>query len=488
VAQARAKAPADDKGFLYEKIAATLAQQIQTGNLRPGDRCPSVRQVCKQFEVSLSTAVQALALLEARGLIEARPQSGFYIKARLERGFVLDSAPKARVAVGHVETSELINEVVAAARGAGAVPLGAATVGTDLLPGAALYKGMLQAARDLGPEGHMYEMPPGNEDLRRQIARRAMVYGCEVTASDVVITTGSMEAINLCMRAVTRPGDTVAIESPMFYGILEMLAAMGLKTAEIPAHPVTGIDLACLAQTLRSRRIAACLVVSNFSNPMGCKMPDEAKKELVELLDGAGVPLIEDDIYGDLQHDGRRPLAAKAYDGSGNVLLCSSFSKTLSPGLRVGWVLPGRYYRQIERLKFVSTIATATIPQAAVAHFLERGGYDRHLRRLRAALCTRLHQYSDAVQRHFPAGTRISQPQGGFVLWVQMPPEVDALRLYERARERGISIIPGPAFSADPDRYKSCIRLSCGGAYNRIMDNALKTLGAEARALAAGAP
>lgn len=479
-------ANAQSDRFLYEQIAASLSEQILSGNLRPGEKCPSVRQICRQFGVSLSTSVQALALLEARGLVEARPQSGFYVKSRLEQSFLLGEAPakkRPQVSIGNVESTPLINDVVAAVRDAKALPLGAATVAADVLPGAGLRRSMIAALRELGDDALGYEMPPGNHELRRQIARRALAAGVNIKADDVIITTGSMEALNISLRAVTRPGDTVAIESPMFYGILEMLCAMDLKTAEIPAHPVTGMDLECLEKTIKTRKIAACLAIPNFNNPLGSKMPDAAKKDLVAMLAREGVPLIEDDIYGDLQHDGERPVAAKAFDRKGEVLLCASFSKTLSPGVRIGWVLPGKHYTRVEKLKFVNTIATATVPQAAVAIFLKQGGYERHLRKLRTALCTRIQQYSMAIQAAFPDGTRISQPTGGFVLWVQMPPEVDALKLYHRARAKGIGIIPGPAFSSDMAKFTDCIRLSCGGSFDHAMAKGIKTLGDEARIL-----
>ncbi len=470
-------------GFLYEKVAAELTGQIRRGTLRPGDRVPSVRQVRQQYDVSLSTAVQALSLLERRGLVEARPQSGFYVLAQLAEEFVLseqETGAAASAKPNHVMTCELIGEVVAAARDPKSLPLGAATIGADLLPGSQLYRAMNWAMRELGADGLMYEMPPGNAELRRQIARLGAAAGLRVGPEAIVITSGSMEALSLSLRSVTRPGDVVAIDSPIFYGILELVAALGLKTAEIPVHPVTGMDLTHLRDVMNKRRIAAVLSIPNFNNPLGSKMPDTAKEELVAMLAKADVPLIEDDIYGDLQHDGLRPLAAKAFDKKGLVLHCSSYSKTISPGIRVGWVMPGRFQAAVERLKFVNTIASATVAQAAIAHFLERGGYERHLKRLRPELSTRIQLYALAIQKYFPAGTKVSCPTGGFVLWVQMPPGCDARKLYERARAHGIGVIPGPAFSSEVGNFATCLRLSCGAPLNKVIDAALKKLGHEA--------
>lgn len=469
--------------FLYETVAADIESAIKNGEFLPGERAPSVREVTKGFKVSLQTALQALTLLERRGLVEARPQSGFYVTAQNTAALPASDqeadgrAGKASI----VETGPLINEVVAAARDYHLSPLGAASLASDLLPGVAIAKSVSWAMRTHGADILAYAMPPGNEDLRRQVARRALSYGVRARAENVVVTTGSMEAISLALRVTARPGAAVAIESPMFYGIVELLRALDLKAVEIPAHPETGMDIAVLERAVKSRKIAAVLAIPNFNNPLGSRMPDAAKQQLVEILAREEIPLIEDDIYGDLQHDGERPIVAKAFDKKGLVLLCSSFSKTISPGLRVGWIMAGRFQADIERMQFATTIAPATLPQAAVAHFLEQGGYDRFLRQLRGKLRTRLCQYQHAIQKHFPEGTRVSRPEGGFVLWVQMPPGVDATEVYRAARARGVSVIPGPAFSSGLDRFRDCLRISCGSALTGVMDNALAILGEEAR-------
>jgi DNA-binding transcriptional MocR family regulator len=464
--------------FLYETVAAALEERIGSGELRPGERTPSVRKVCSNYQVSLATAVQALSLLERRGLVEARPQSGFYVTASATAAPPEPECLKARAAV--VETGSLINEVVASARDHSLAPLGAATIAGDLLPGAQIYRSVAHAMRTLGADGHGYEIPPGNEDLRRQIAKRMAATGVKTRAGEVVITTGSMEAISLALRVVAKAGDSVAIESPMFYGIVELLCSLGLKAVEIPVDPHTGMDLGALERTLKARRLAAVLAIPNFNNPAGSLMPDAHKKKLVELLAREGVPLIEDDIYGDIAHDGSRPTPAKAFDKTGQVLYCASFSKTLSPGLRVGWIVPGRFQEAIERVKFATTIATSTLPQAAVAHYLEQGGYDRHLRRLRGQIKTRVAQYRQAIARLFPPGTRVSDPKGGFVLWVQFPDGVDATRVYRAARARGVSVVPGPSFACGFDRFASYMRISCGSALTPSMEKALAILGEEA--------
>jgi DNA-binding transcriptional MocR family regulator len=285
-----------------------------------------------------------------------------------------------------------------------------------------------------------------------------------------------MEALHLCLRAVAVAGDTIAVESPSYYGILQLIESLGMRVLEIPGNPGTGLDLDFLETSLRQHRVKACLAVPTFSNPLGALMPDDAKKSLVRMLAQREIPLIEDDIYGDLFFGEVRPRPAKAFDRDGLVMLCSSFSKTIAPGYRVGYTAPGRFRERVERLKFAQTVATSTLPQMAVADFLDTGGYERHLRRLRHALADQVGRVSDAIAVSCPPGTRVSRPRGGFVLWVELPPGKSALELHTRALERGISIAPGPIFSAK-QRFSNCIRVSCGFPWSDVLERSIQTLG-----------
>jgi DNA-binding transcriptional MocR family regulator len=212
------------------------------------------------------------------------------------------------------------------------------------------------------------------------------------------------------------------------------------------------------------------------SNPLGSVMPDENKERLVKLLARHGVPLIEDDAYGELVFESPRPRPARAWDHDGRVLLCGSISKTLAPGYRIGWVAPGLYRERVERLKFSATLATPTLTQMAVAEFFASGGYDRHLRRLRGTLQHQVQRMREAIGEHFPPGTRVSDPQGGFVLWVELPSGCDGMELQARALEKRIAIAPGPIFSVRT-RFESCLRISCGIPWNDTLASAVRTLG-----------
>jgi DNA-binding transcriptional MocR family regulator len=314
-----------------------------------------------------------------------------------------------------------------------------------------------------------------------------MEAGYSVTADEIVITSGAKEAVYLSICAVTKPGDTVAIESPAYYALLEVLASLGLQAVEIATHPRLGINLDELAMVLQRQPIAALVLVSNFSNPTGACMTDEAKQQLVDLLERHRLPLVEDDVYGELVFEGHRPKAIKAFDRSGLILYCSSYSKTLSPGLRVGWSIAGRYQNEIELLKLVVNQATATAPQLTIAAFVEGGGFDRHLRHVRRMYHHQMAAMMEAVTRHFPSDTRFTRPTGGHVLWLQLPHNVDAMELYVRASSFGIRIAPGPMFSPSGG-YQNFIRLNTGFPWSEQTDDQVRVLGELVGQLAHASP
>jgi DNA-binding transcriptional MocR family regulator len=463
-------------------VADKLEKLICAGTLRSGERIPSVRRTCAQHGVSLTTAVQAYLLLENRGLIEARPKSGFFVRSQF-RNLVQEPQP---TRPGHlaspVTVGSLQSRIFDAARLPAVVPLGAAYPGAANLPVAKLSRIMSVVARAAGAAGINYDLPPGSEKLRREIARRSLDRGLNLSPDEIITTCGGTEALALCLRAVTRPGDAVAVESPTYFGVLQQIEELGLKALEIPMHPRDGMNLDALDHALKKRRIAACLAVPNFNNPLGSLMPDENKRRLVEILARRDVPLIEDDINGSLQHHGNRPRVAQSYDQHGRVLLCGSFSKTIAPGYRVGWIMPGRYYDKVKALKTTSTLATASLPQLAIAEFMANGGYDHHLRSLREKFAAQIGQMSRAVADAFPADIKLTRPAGGFVLWVELPEKVSALKLHDLALAEKISIAPGPMFSATQG-FQNFIRLNCGHPWSPQVERAVGVLGRLVRRL-----
>jgi DNA-binding transcriptional MocR family regulator len=462
---------------LYLAIAETLERQIRSGVLRVGDKVSSIRALRQQLGVSAGTALQAYFWLENRGCIEARPRSGFYVRVPFADLSPEPTYEQIKPVPKGVGLTRVISEILqAVANPHHIVALAAASPAAELLPNWKLNKLLAGVVRNLPLHSASYSFPPGVEELRRQIARRSLQLGCNFSPRDIVVTCGAMEALNLALRAVVKSGEVVAVESPTFFSILQMIESLGMKAVEIPTHPRTGMDLNILEHSIRKHRVGACIAMTNCHNPLGYILSDDLKKQLVELVSKYDVALIEDDVYGDLAFQDRRPRTAKGYDRKGLVLLCSSFSKVLAPGYRIGWLHAGSYRTTVEQLKFINTVASPSLQQIVVAKFLESGGYERHVRRLRRTFAEQLHMFSRAIAKYFPEGTRVSRPAGGFVLWIELPPRVDAVKLYRNALRENISVLPGPIFSAT-SRFTNCIRLSCAAEWSETLDRALLALG-----------
>lgn len=462
---------------LYEKIATSIEEQILTGSLTIGDRIPSTRSISNLHQVSMTTVIQAYLLLEKRGLIESRPKSGFYVRAQLPEA----SEPQNIFGAKKAQTVQIespLEWMVQETKSASIVRLGAADPSSDFYPNSQLNRMMRKILAQHPFHSAEYDYPPGNECFREQIAKRSVFWGCKFLASQVITTCGATEAIRISLQAITDPGDTVAVESPTYFGILQILESLKLKTVEIPSHSKDGIDLEYLKKLLEKTPLKACVLTPNFNNPCGSMMPEPSKKDLVNLLAKNKVYLIEDDIYGDLAFNGIRPKAVKSYDHSDElVFLCSSFSKTLAPGYRVGWVIPPkRFYKRIAHLRYTSTLSTPSLPQMVIAEYLKTGGYDRHIRKFTKLLLLNSHRVIAAVLKYFPPGTRISRPQGGIVVWVELPSQMDSRELFKRAISKGISILPGVFFSAQ-GLYKNYIRISHGQRWTEKEERAIRSLG-----------
>lgn len=472
---------------LYEQVADRVVALIDQGTLRTGDRIPSVRKMHEQLSVSVSTVLEAYRQLEARAIIEARPQSGYFVRSRAsetvrEPG---PSSPPRRA--NTVEVRSLATRLRQALSKPDMIRLGAAVPGAAFLPLSRFNRSLSRVTRWHPEAVHDFDPPPGLLKLRQQIARRMMNAGCALSPDDILTTAGATEALQISLRAVTKPGDVVAVESPTYYCLLETLEALNLRAVELCTCPRTGVTADDIDTVIKQRRIAAVVLIANFSNPLGSCIPDDEKRRIVELLEAQDVPLIEDDVYGELPHDGQRPKALKAFDRTGNVLYCNSFSKTISPGLRVGWCAAGRFSEQVEQLRVTSSQATATLPQVAMADYLASGGYDVYLRRVRRLYREQAGRFIDAVAAFFPKGTRVTKPVGGHVIWIEMPEGCDSLKLHEAACEHHISIAPGPLFTSGQG-YLNCLRLNAGIAWDQRVEAAIDTLGQlAARQLESGA-
>lgn len=462
--------------LLYLRIAKSIEHQILNDVLKVGDKLPSIRAVCREHGVSMSTSLQAYYDLESKGLIESRPQSGYYVSYSYNRYPHTPTTSKPVSAYGAKETEDIITKVYSEIGMKNNLLFSLGVPATALLPVAKLNKSLIQAIRELEDNGTAYEGIQGNQNLRRQIARWSFTWEGKLKEDDLITTAGCMNALTYCMLSLTEKGDTIAVESPVYFGILQLAQSLGLNVLELPTNATTGIEIDALKKALESKKVKLCLLISNFSNPLGSCMPDEHKKEVVRLMEKHNVPLIEDDLYGDVYFGNHRPKTCKTYDESGIVLWCSSISKTLAPGYRVGWVAPGKFKDKIIKTKRYHSISCATIMQEAIANFLENGRYENHLRRLRQTLHTNSLQYLRSICEYFPENTKVSRPQGGFILWLELSKKVDTADLYEQAMQHKISIAPGRMFTLQK-QYNNCVRLSYGLVWNEKVDNALKLLG-----------
>lgn len=462
------------KDFLYNEIAGKIAFQIKNGMLKAGDKLPSVRMLCREHGISMNTAKRIYLELEAQSLIESKPQSGYFVNKLLYQRLPLPEVSRPSLTAIHKEPDELISRVYANMASDKLTLFSIGVPSGDLLPSAKLKKEIVLATRALREGGVEYASLPGNSKLRRMIAARSLAWGGHLTENDLVTTSGGMNALAFCLMALGKPGDTVAIESPCYPGILQLAISMGFKVLELPTHPTTGIEIDALKKAIP--KIDICLLIPNFNTPLGSCMPDEHKKEAVALLAKHGIPLIEDDVYGDLYFGLHRPKCCKSYDEEGNVLWCSSVSKTLAPGYRVGWVAPGQYKEKILKLKLVHSLSSTSLVEEAVGNFLSGSKYENHLRRLRGILQVNYQNYVNAIAEYFPGGTKTSRPQGGLALWIEFPQKIDTTELYELAIKHRISIAPGRMFTLQ-NQFENCMRLCIGLPWSEDVKFKLKQLG-----------
>ncbi|WP_312398279.1 PLP-dependent aminotransferase family protein [Chryseobacterium sp.] len=463
-----------NKEFLYTEIAGGIASQIRNGVLKSGDKLPSVRTLCHEHQISMNTAKRVFLELESQSLIESKPQSGYFVSKLLSVKLPLPEISRPSLIANNVEPDELISKVY---ENIGKKDMTIFSIGIpsgDLLPQAKLKKEIINATRELKEGGTEFEELQGNLKLRRMIAVRSLTWGGNLSENDLVTTNGGMNALSFCLMALGKPGDTIAIESPCYPGILQLANGLGLKVLELPTHPITGIEIEALKKAIP--KIDLCLLIPNYNAPLGSLMSDENKKEVVKLLSENNIPLIEDDVYGDLYFGSNRPKCCKSFDKERNVLYCSSISKTLAPGYRVGWIAPGKYKDKILKMKLLHATSSITIVNEAVANFLKSGKYEKHLHQLRKTLQNNYQNYVQTIAEHFPEGTKTSRPQGGLSLWVEFDKNIKTNELYDLAIKQNISIAPGRMFTLQ-EQFDNCMRLCIGLPWNENTESSLIKVG-----------
>jgi len=470
------KSIATNDDHLYVQVAVGIEKMIADDVLKIGDKLPSVRMLSEEYGISMGTAFQAYYHLEGKGLIESRPKSGYYVRFNHRRFPEMPKQIRPEPISHDVSVKEMISSIYMDIAASDVINFALAVPDISLLPAAKLNKSVVHALRNTKDHGINYEHTQGNLELRKQIARLAFNWGGKVQPEEVIVTTGCLEAITICLRAVTKPGDTVAVECPTYFGIYQAAESLGLKVVEITSCSINGIELDCLESAIENYSIKACIVVPNFNNPLGSCMPDENKKKLVDIITKHNIALIEDDIYGEMYFGKSRPKTCKYFDKKGLVMHCSSLSKSLAPGYRIGWTIPGKFFEQVRQMKRGLNISSPSLTQAAVAHFLKIGRYEYHLKNLRRALHTQCLRYMQAIIEYFPPDTKISRPHGGFVLWLQLNKKINSFKLRTEAMKHKISIVPGRIFSSNCN-YTHFIRISFGKPWSEDVDYGLMMLG-----------
>lgn len=479
---------------LYARLAHHYRDAIASGALPPGAAMPSVRALVRLHRVSVATALQACRRLEDEGLLEARPRAGYFVRAPQPPAATTKGkpAPASRArrepdpAAWRGIHDRVSRYVALSERHPATVDFGATYAAPSLYPARELGRAAARALRE-DPELLARPTPhAGVPALRAALARRALDAGLSVSPDEIIVTQGCSEALHVALRAVTSPGDAVAVESPCYFGLLQVIESLGLQAVEIPTDPRTGFSVPALEFALRQAppgpAIRAVVVVPHLSNPTGAVMPEAEQQRLVALCAARGVPLIEDDTYAALvETEGGRPVPPlKRWDTQGGVIHCASLRKTMAPGMRLGWLTGGRWHARIEMLKYVQSRSHEALSQHAMAAFLASSACDRHLARLRRALRRQRQQTAEAIARHFPAGTTVHVPEGGMMLWVGLPEGASADPLFDAGLAQGLRIAPGSLFT-NSDRCDGFLRVSCGRPFDAEVDDAIGRLAALVR-------
>lgn len=465
---------AKSKNFLYIEIASKIEDYIEQHKLLPGDKIPSVRELSKLFTVSTATVLQAYDLLIGKGIIMAKERFGFFVNTFIKNVLNENSTLYQKLPVD-VEMNEMASRMMINAKKFAIANFSILAPSPLMLPISTINKLTIKAINNPDNTSFNYPLIEGNEKLIQQILRFSFLWNNPIQQSEILVTNGSLEAINLCLSVTTKPGDTVVVESPTYQGILQALENLQLKVIEVPCSPLDGIDLKIFEEVVTSQKIASCVLMPRLNNPLGCSMSNDNKQKLVAICTNNKIPLIENDTLGELIFDSRHNLPAKAFDKEGYVLYCSSFSKTLSPGFRIGFVSGGKFHKAIRKLKYGMNIATSSILQDGIAMFLESGKFENHLKKMRIEIQKNLFKYLESIHNYFPADVKISNPKGGLSLWIELPKEINTLELQRIALENKIGICPGNIFSTS-NQYNNFIRLNYGPLWNIKIDHYLKKL------------
>ncbi|WP_158795817.1 PLP-dependent aminotransferase family protein [Pedobacter sp. L105] len=461
---------------VYITFANKIAAMIDSGIYKAEEKLPSIRNLHKENGLSIGTVLQSFNYLLDKGLVISREKSGYFVNHSLGKRLPLPKALPASLSERSVHIDQLLQKLRINGTSRNFVTFANALPDNRLLPFNSIKRAIQQTSRDSSGNYLKLESRIGNQELREEIAKRSFLWKGSTHADELIITNGATEAILCCLKAVTKPGDTVLVQDPCYYGIMQVLEALDLKIATIPSHPETGISVDDVKEACEKLAIKACVLVSNFNNPDGASISTEGKKQLAEFANSHQIPLVEDDIYGELFFKGSRPDTIKAYDTDGWVMYCSSFTKTLVPGFRIGWCAAGRFTYDVARIKSMHNGSTSNFSQRVVLQLLSSGSYERHLQKLRLELNKNLIRTTSLIEQHFPKGTKVTRPKGGLVIWVELPENINAADFQEKAFQHEVSYAPGELFSSKGD-YQHYIRISYCNLWENKVQKALVKLG-----------
>ncbi len=464
------------KKFKYEQISDYIIGAIQKGTIGSGSKIPSLRMMSKQFNCAMSVVMQAYQELEMNGYILAVEKSGYFAQSLLEAAIPSPQTSNHSLISQESKTNNMTGRMLEISTDTSILPLGCAIPDASILPLKRLQRLIVKKTKDCPDLLCGYTQPKGSLSLRQQLASLMLTRGVNVTAEDILITNGCMEALVLALKSVTKEGDIVAIESPIFFGLITILEQLNRRVIELPTSPSSGIDLDALKHVFQKKEVRACMFSTGFQNPLGFLMPEENRKTMIELALANDVTLIEDDIYGECSFYNESFRPTKSFDPQGQAIYCSSFSKLISPGMRVGWLIAGKHQNCCENIKVTETLGSSGLLQETMAEFLENGGYAYHKRLFSKKIAAQTYQVRRLISDYFPADTKITNPFGGYFLWVELAKGIDSMQIFAEALNRKIGIIPGPIFSTS-GKYKNCIRISCGSPVDENIENGIMILG-----------
>ncbi len=462
--------------FKYEEIAGYISQAIVDGVIPCGSKLPSLRRMSIRFDCSVSVVMQAYEELEKQGKTYAVEKSGFFASLPLRNPLPAFQKDSYTLKSEKARPLSIIGKIVEASNDKTIVPLGAGIPCESLLPLAALKQSIGRVLREDASLLQRYSNEAGDLRLRNEICKILLIRGIRVSPGEILITNGCTEALSLAIQAATSPGDAIAIESPVFMGAIQIMKELNRRIVSLPTSAQNGMDLDSLETTLRNGEVKAVMMTAAFQNPLGFVMPPEKRKRAVELADRYGITIIEDDLYSESSHNHSVERSLKSFDGKGKVIYCSSFSKTVSPGLRIGWMIGGDYHQKCRNLKTTQNLGGSPLLQAALADFLVTGRYDYHVKTLQKAFCRQAAEMKMLLSSAFPSDTAISSPGGGLFYWVELPGRIDTLKLFNQALKEKISLAPGQAFCSG-EHFRNCLRVSFASPVTDEIRSGIRRLG-----------